>query len=94
MSEAFSSRMIGGIVGLEILEKQDWEEILETLVKRARDSTRAKPFVALKISHPFPIGRLTVLDPEAAGTLAHELAHFLETDVHNELFLRMLVISK
>jgi len=91
LSEGFSSKMVGGMGGFEALRNQQWEEILECLVKRASDSTRAKPSVSLHFSYPYLTGRFkVVLDPEAAGGLAHEIAHFLEADVYQERFFKGL----
>jgi len=91
LSVGFASKIIGGMGGLEVLRSQQWEEILECLVKRASDSTRAKPSISLHFSYPYLTGRFKViLDPEAAGGLAHEIAHFLEANVYQERFFKGL----
>ena len=89
--EGFASRTLGGRGGFEVINRQPWEDLLENLVKRARDSAAAKPPTVLQFSHPYLVGRFkVVLDPEAAGALAHEAAHFLEADVYNETFFKGL----
>lgn len=91
LTEGFASKIIGGMGGLEILQNQQWEEIVEDLVRRASDSTRAKPSVSLHFTYPYLSGRFKViLDHEAAGGLAHEIAHFLEADVYQERFFKSL----
>lgn len=91
LTEGFASKVIGGMGGLEVLRNQRWKEIVECLVRRASDSTRAKPSVSLYFTYPYLTGRFKViLDPEAAGGLAHEIAHFLEADVYQERFFRGL----
>jgi TldD protein len=91
LTEGFASKIVGGMGGLEILKNQTLEEILEALVRRATDSTRAKLPASLYFSRPYLVGRFKViLDHEAAGGLAHELAHFLEADVYNECLFKGL----
>lgn len=91
LREGFASKIVGGRGGFEVLKKKPWEDLLENLVKRAKASTVAKPSVALHLSYPYLVGRFkVVLDPEAAGALAHEVAHFLEADVYSESFFKGL----
>jgi len=91
LGEGFASKILGGRGGFEVLKKQPWDDLLENLVRRAKDSTVAKASVTLHFSHPYLVGRFrVVLDPEAAGALAHETAHFLEADVYNESFFKGL----
>ncbi|MBO3800411.1 MAG: TldD/PmbA family protein [Candidatus Brockarchaeota archaeon] len=91
LAQGFSSKIIGGMGGLEALRNQQWEEIVEDLVRRASDSTRAKPSISLHFTYPYLTGRFKViLDPEAAGGFAHEIAHFLEADVYQERFFKGL----
>lgn len=89
LAEGFASKIVGGMGGFEVLKNQQWEDILECLIRRTRDSTRAKPSVSLHFTYPYLTGRFKViLDPEAAGGLAHEIAHFLEADVYQERFFK------
>lgn len=89
--EGFASKILGGRGGFEVLKEQPYEDLLENLVRRARDSTVAKPSVVLHFSHPYLVGRFkVVLDPEVAGAFAHEVAHFLEADVYSEVFFKVL----
>ncbi len=89
--EGFASGTVGGRGGFEVLRRQPWDDLLERLVRRVRDSMIAKPSTVLHFSHPYLVGRFkVVLDPEAAGALAHEVAHFLEADVYREAFFKGL----
>ncbi|MEM3660388.1 MAG: TldD/PmbA family protein [Thermoproteota archaeon] len=89
--EGFASKTLGGRGGFEVISSQPWEDLLESLARRARDSAVAKPSTYLQFSHPYLVGRFkVVLDHEAAGALAHEVAHFLEADVYNERFFKGL----
>jgi len=91
ITEGFASKIIGGMGGFEVLRNQQWDDILESLIRRAVDSTRAKPSVTLQFTYPYLTGRFKViLDHEAAGGFAHEIAHFLEADVYQERFFRDL----
>jgi TldD protein len=91
LREGFASKILGGRGGFEVLKKHTWDDLLENLVRRAKDSTVAKPSVTLHFSQPYLVGRLrVVLDPEAAGALAHEVAHFLEADIYREPFFKGL----
>ncbi|MBO3800505.1 MAG: TldD/PmbA family protein [Candidatus Brockarchaeota archaeon] len=89
--EGFASKIVGGMGGLEVLRNQQWGDIVESLVRRASDSTKAKPSISLHFTYPYLTGRFKViLDPEAAGGFAHEVAHFLEADVYQERFFKDL----
>ncbi|NHV98021.1 MAG: TldD/PmbA family protein [Thaumarchaeota archaeon] len=91
LGEGFASRTVGGRGGFEIIRQQPWEGLLEKLVRRVKDSITAKPSTILHFSYPYLVGRFkVVLDPEAAGALAHEVAHFLEADVYRETFFKGL----
>ncbi|MDW8033673.1 MAG: TldD/PmbA family protein [Nitrososphaerota archaeon] len=89
--EGFASKIVGGMGGLEVLRNRKWGDIVENLIRRATDSMRAKPSVSLYFTYPYLTGRFKViLDPEAAGGLAHEIAHFLEADVYQDRFFKGL----
>ncbi|MEM2211097.1 MAG: TldD/PmbA family protein [Nitrososphaerales archaeon] len=75
-AQGYSSKIIGGMGGYEIILQQSWDEIIEGLVKRAKSSSKAS-------SSKFNGEKLKViLDYEGAGAIAHEVAHMLEADIY------------
>jgi predicted Zn-dependent protease len=72
--EGFASRVVGGRGGLEVLRSRDWDEILSDLIARARHSAAAQVFSPLLRGRRFKV----ILDSDAAGAFAHEVAHLLE----------------
>lgn len=74
VKEGFASRVVGGRGGLEVLASRDWDEILTDLVARALHSANAQVFSPLLRGRRFKV----ILDNDAAGAFAHEVAHLLE----------------
>ena len=82
--EGFASRVVGGIGGFEAVRNQPWDEIIESLTRRAGDATKARTLNSS--GKRFKV----ILDPETTGAFAHEIAHFLEADIHKQSFFREL----
>jgi len=70
----YASYVAGGLGGLEVLTRKDWWDVVDKLVNRAVSQIRASPLSPLERGKHFKV----VLDSEAAGALAHEVAHLLE----------------
>ncbi|MHA1606337.1 MAG: TldD/PmbA family protein [Candidatus Freyarchaeota archaeon] len=74
--EGFSSLCIGGMGGVEAVK--DWEVGVEDMVAKAVDGARAK-----RTSPVAKWRRQTIiLDCDASGVIAHEVAHMLEGDIY------------
>jgi len=85
----YASKIVGGKGGLEAVDDRDWDGIISEVVTRARDSSKAQ------LLSPFARGKhKVILDPEAAGVLAHEVAHMLEADNFQMRFFQGLRISE
>ncbi|MGQ9721050.1 MAG: TldD/PmbA family protein [Candidatus Jordarchaeum sp.] len=80
LSEGFSSKGIGGRGGFEIIEAENWNDIIEDLTMRAVESTEAGVLASKGAGTKFNI----VLDNDGTGALAHEIAHMLEADIYQE----------
>lgn len=70
----YASCVVGGVGGLEVLSRRDWGVIVDKLAKRAVNQLQASLLPPLDRGRHFKV----VLDSEAAGALAHEVAHLLE----------------
>ncbi len=70
----YASCVVGGLGGLDVLKRRDWGTIVDKLARRAADQLQASLLPPLERGKHFKV----VLDCEAAGTLAHEVAHLLE----------------
>lgn len=90
MRLGFASKVVGGKGGLEVLENRDWGRIVEELAHRARDATRAQVLSPLVRGRRFKV----ILDAEATGAVAHEVAHALEGDSAQARAFRGLNISE
>ncbi|MCP8309812.1 MAG: TldD/PmbA family protein, partial [archaeon] len=88
--QGFASRILGGKGGLEILEGRDWGIILDELVSRAKDASKAKLLSPLERGKSFKV----VLDSETAGAFAHEVGHMLEADIFQGRFFQALNIHE
>ena len=88
--QGYSSRIIGGKGGLEILEGRDWNSILDELVFRAKDMIKAKLLSPLERGRRFKI----IFDSEAVGAFAHEVAHMLEADIFQKRLFKNLNIPE
>jgi TldD protein len=70
----YASCVVGGLGGLEVLKRRDWGMIVDKLARRAVNQLQASLLPPLERGKHFKV----VLDCEAAGALAHEVAHLLE----------------
>ena len=70
----YASCVVGGLGGLDVLKRRDWGTIVDKLAHRAANQLQASQLPPLERGKHFKV----VLDCEAAGTLAHEVAHLLE----------------
>lgn len=70
----YAGYLVGGLGGLEVFKSKDWGEIVQALSVRALNNLQAT------LLPPLDRGRhlKVILNPEAAGALAHEVAHLLE----------------
>ncbi|MCX8191378.1 MAG: TldD/PmbA family protein [Nitrososphaerales archaeon] len=82
--QGYSSEIVGGMGGYEVILQKPWDRIVEVLVKRAESSSKAS-------ASKFNGERLKViLDHDGAGAIAHEVAHMLEADTYQkELFANL-----
>ena len=88
--QGFASHILGSKGGLEILERRDWDSILDELVHRAKDALKAKLLSPLERGKSFKL----VLDSETAGAFAHEVGHMLEADTFQGRFFQALNIHE
>jgi len=70
----YASSVVGGLGGLDVLKRRDWEMIVDKLASRAANQLQASQLPPLERGKHFKV----ILDCEAAGALAHEVAHLLE----------------
>jgi TldD protein len=70
----YASCVVGGLGGLEVLKHRDLEILVDKLARRAANQLQAALLPPLERGKHFKV----VLDCEAAGALAHEVAHLLE----------------
>ncbi|MFQ6050871.1 MAG: TldD/PmbA family protein [Candidatus Hydrothermarchaeota archaeon] len=77
--QGYSTKIIGGIGGFEVVKDRKWEDIIEKLIERINFSLKAK---IMPVSGKFDV----ILDSEVTGALAHEISHFLEADVYRRSF--------
>ncbi len=86
--EGFSSLCVGGVGGLETVA--EWERLVEEFVNKAVDSANAKlPPSTFKWRK-----QTVILDCEAAGVLAHEVAHMLEGDLYTGQHFRRVKLPE
>jgi TldD protein len=72
----YASKIVGGQGGFEIIESRNWDMIIDDLINTAIASTKAKMLSPFERGSKFKV----ILDNEASGTIAHEIAHMLEGD--------------
>nr|MDO8075715.1 TldD/PmbA family protein [Candidatus Freyarchaeota archaeon] len=76
-AEGVASKGIGGRGGFEVIEENNWREILGDLTRRAIDATQAGLMVSMGEAKKYTV----ILDNDCTGALAHEAAHMLEADI-------------
>ncbi|MEM4311353.1 MAG: TldD/PmbA family protein [Nitrososphaerales archaeon] len=89
-SSSYISETIGSQGGLEILESRDWNSIIDKLVERAKDYTKAQSLSPLYRGNRFK----TIFDYEASGAIAHEIARILSGNEAYKRYFSNLAIPK
>jgi TldD protein len=69
-------KIVGGKGGMESIEHKDLERMIDELTRTIRSSASAKQFSPFESGKKFRV----ILDSEAAGALAHLIAHMLAAD--------------
>ncbi|MEM3891766.1 MAG: TldD/PmbA family protein [Nitrososphaerales archaeon] len=71
----YASSIVGGLGGFEVFASKDWGKIIEELAVRAVNQLQTTLLPPLLRGRHLKV----VLNEEAAGALAHEVAHLLES---------------
>ncbi|GBC75739.1 Metalloprotease TldD [archaeon HR06] len=90
LSSGYSTKIIGGQGGLEILESRDWDSIINELIKKALDYSNAQTLPPLERGNKFKV----IFDYEGSGVIAHEVAKILSGSELSKRYFSNLQIPK